>query len=49
MKDFIIAALPWVIFGTAIAVYCAAFAASKKKNPRKKMARESQRVILVWG
>ena len=35
MKDFIIAALPWVIFGTAIAVYCAAFAASKKKKSKK--------------
>lgn len=32
MKDFIMAALPWVIMGIALAVACVSFASGKKKT-----------------
>ena len=41
MKDFIMAALPWVVTGLAIALACGGFAAKKKKHCADKKAKVS--------
>lgn len=35
MKDFILAALPWVLCGIAVAIICANLAGSKQKTQNK--------------
>ena len=52
MKEFILAALPWVLTGVPLAIVCAGLA---RKRPREGTSKQDQRMAadmalgLLWG